>query len=49
MTRLPVRCAIGIAIRPDPDGELDDRALGFARELDVEVDVLGRDRRPTVS
>ena len=44
MTRFPVRCAIGIEMRPGAGGELDDRTVGLAGEVDVEVDVLGHVR-----
>ena len=38
----------GTAIRPVPHAELDDRAAGRARLLDVELDVLGDARAPRV-
>ena len=38
----------GTEIRPVPQAELDDRAAGRARLLDVELDVLGDARAPRV-
>ena len=49
ITCRPVSRATGIADSAVPDGELDDRALGLARQLDVERDVLRHVLTPSSS